>query len=180
MNMYFIAVVLPEELNEKIIVYKNYMHEKYGCAVGLRSPAHITIVSPFWMEEEKEKQLSTHIHELSHGIKSFDIYTNNFSAFKPKTIFIDLLANAHLNVLKEKADLFFNNNDLYKIKSDSRPFHPHITIATRDLFKKDFHEAWPHFSEKKFIEEWNVRGLSLLKHNKKNWDVIYTSQFKNL
>jgi len=155
------------------------MHEKYGCAVGLKSPAHITIVPPFWMEEEKEKQLISDIIEISKNLESFNISTHNFSAFKPRTIFIDLLANDNLNLLKTKTTLFFNSNN-YNFKTDTRPFYPHITIATRDLFKKDFQEAWPYFSEKKFLEDWNVQGLSLLKHNKKNWDVIYTSQFKNL
>ena len=178
--MYFVAIVLPEELNQKILLYKKYMHEKYGCAVGLKSPAHITIVPPFWMELEKEKQLIADITSLSCEFESFEISTNNFSAFRPRTIFIDLGSNDKLIVFKDQADLFFNRNQHYKIKTDSRPFHPHITIATRDLFKKDFHEAWPYFSEKEFIESWNVKGLSLLKHNKKNWDVIYTSQFKNL
>jgi len=156
------------------------MHEIYGCAVGLKSPAHITIVPPFWMEEEKEKQLITDVNELSIEWESFDLSTNNFSAFKPKTIFIELSANDNLHRLKKKTDVFFNEKKEYKIKTDSRTFHPHITIATRDLFKKDFMEAWPHFSEKKFIEKWKVKGLSLLKHNQKNWDVVHTSQFKNL
>ena len=156
------------------------MHDNYGCVVGLKSPAHITIIPPFWMDEVKENQLTTDIAVISSEFGSFDLATNNFSAFRPRTIFIDLVGNNTLNQLKEKADRFFENNDLYKIKIDNRTFHPHITIATRDLFKKDFHEAWPHFAEKKFIEEWKVKGLSLLKHNKKNWDVIYTSQFKDL
>jgi 2'-5' RNA ligase len=178
--MYFIAIVLPEELNHKILHYKRYMHENYGCAVGLKSPAHITIIPPFWMEEEKEKQIIQDISELSNEFASFELHTNNFSAFKPRTIFIDLLANDNLILLKKKADDFFNHSHEYKVKTDSREFHPHITIATRDLFKKDFAEAWPNFSVKEFKEKWEVKGISLLRHNKKNWDVVYTTQFKNL
>ena len=178
--MYFLAVVLPEELNKKILRFKNYMHENYGCVVGLKSPAHITIIPPFWMDETKENQLTNDIAVLSSEFETFDLATNNFSAFKPRTIFIDLMTNSKLDLLKKKTDLFFNTHQELKIKTDSRPFHPHITIATRDLFKKDFHESWPFFAEKKFIEEWKVKGLSLLKHNKKNWHVIYTSQFKDL
>ncbi len=56
MNMYFTAIVLPRELNEQILQYKNFMHEKFGCRVGLNSPAHITILSPFWMNEIVEPE----------------------------------------------------------------------------------------------------------------------------
>ena len=115
------------------------MHEKYGCAVGLKSPAHITIIPPFWMDEAKENQLKTDIDEISSEFIAFDLATNNFSAFRPKTIFIDLVGNKTLNQIKAKADHFFENNELYKIRIDNRTFHPHITIATRDLFKKDFY-----------------------------------------
>jgi len=176
--MYFVALVLPSTLNEKILVYKNMMHEKYDCSVALKSPAHITLVPPFWMEEEKEKQLTRDIDKVN--MEPFSITTNDFSAFKPRTIFIAPALNDTLNQLKKLSDDIFNNNNQYKIKIDTRHFHPHITIATRDLHKKDFAEAWPYFEGKEFKEEWIVNGISLLRHNKKNWDVIYTSQFQNL
>ena len=180
MQMYFIAIVLPHELNEKVLKYKNLMLEKYNCKVGLKSPAHITLVPPFWMEEQKEQQLTADINSLSSQLTPFAISTNNFSAFKPKTIFISPSPNDQLNAVKKATDDFFGNNSLYNIKTDSRPFHPHITIATRDLYKKSFHEIWPWFTEQKFVEQWTVEGISILRHNKKNWDVIYTSQFKTL
>ena len=175
--MFFIAIVLPPHLNEKVLKYKELMLEKYNCKVALKSPAHITLVPPFWMEEEKEQQLTTDITSLSNGFHSFTIATDNFSAFRPKTIFIATIPNEQLNEIKKAGDDFFKDNSFYNIKIDTRPFHPHITIATRDLFKKSFYEIWPWFEEKKFSEAWTVNGLSLLKHNKKNWDVIYSSQF---
>jgi 2'-5' RNA ligase len=180
MQMYFIAIVLPPHLDEKVLKYKNLMFEKYNCKVGLKSPAHITLVPPFWMEEEKEEQLINDINLLSSHFHSFNIATYDFSAFKPRTIFIAPQPNDELDKVKEGMDDFFKNNSFYNIKIDTRLFHPHITIATRDLYKKSFFEIWPWFAEKKFSEEWTAEGISILRHNKKNWDVIYTSQFKNL
>ncbi len=179
MNMYYIAIVLPHHLNEKVLKSKQYMLEQYNCTVGLKSPAHITIIPPFWMEPEKENSLIDDIDLLSNPISAFCIQTANFSAFKPRTIFIAVKENEHLKNVKEIADAYFIHKD-YKIKEENRPFHPHITIATRDLFKKDFAEAWSYFENKEFLAQCQVEGLSLLRHNKKNWDVINTSQFKNL
>jgi len=178
--MYFIAVVLPQHLNEKVLKYKQMMLEKYNCKVGLKSPAHITLIPSLWMEDEKEQQLISDINSLSDSLHPFNISTNNFSAFKPRTIFIAVSPNEQLNEVKETIDEVFKNNSFYNIKIDTRPFHPHITIATRDLFKKSFHEIWPWFAEKIFIEEWAAEGISILKHNKKNWDVIHTSQFNKV
>jgi 2'-5' RNA ligase len=176
MQMYFIAVVLPHELDKKILSYKQWMAEKYGCRVGLKSPAHITIVPPFWTDPEKEEQLKNDINNISSSQKKFRIRTANFSAFKPGTLFIAVEESEQLKLLKKSSDQFFRTND-YKIKIENRPFHPHITIATRDLHKKDFAEAWPYFEKRVFNEEFDVKGLSLLKHNGAKWDVVYTSMF---
>jgi 2'-5' RNA ligase len=180
MQMYFIAIVLPPHLDEKVLKYKQMMLDKYNCKVGLKSPAHITLVPPFWMEDEKEERLMEDIDSLNSRFQPFKISTHNFSAFKPRTIFIALAPNEKLNEVKTRTDALFKTNSFYNIKIDTRPFHPHVTIATRDLFKKGFYEIWPWFAEKEFLEEWAVNGISLLRHNKKNWDVIHTSQFNML
>ena len=178
--MYFIAIVLPQNINENVLKLKQMMLDKYNSKVGLKSPAHITLVPPFWMEDEKEQQLISDIDSLSNYLAPFSISTNNFSAFKPRTIFIAVSPNEKLNEVKNATDEIFRSNCFYNIKIETRPFHPHITIATRDLFKKSFFEIWPWFAEKKFLEEWTAEGISILRHNKKNWDVIYTSQFNKI
>jgi 2'-5' RNA ligase len=180
MQMYFIALVLPHAINEKILKYKQMMLDRFNCKVGLKSPAHITLVPPFWMEEEKEQQLISDVSFLSKGFYPFRVSTNNFSAFKPRTIFIALAPNPQLNAIKKATDSLFKSNPFYTIKIDTRLFHPHITIATRDLYKKSFYEIWPWFAEKNFLEEWTADGISILRHNKKNWDVIHTSQFNKV
>src|SRR5215216_1506168 len=107
MNMYFIALVLPPDLNEKVLHWKKLMQERYNCKVGLKSPAHITLVPPFWMEENKEANLLQGVNALAKNNFPFVIHTKNFSAFKPRTIFIDVLKNADLVKVKTNADEFF-------------------------------------------------------------------------
>jgi 2'-5' RNA ligase len=180
MNMYYMAVVLPPHLDAEIIKYKYYMLEKYEAKVGLKSPAHITIIPPFWLHPEKEEDLRADLEVLGRQVAPFPLSTSNFAAFKPRTIFIDVVPSEPLNELKQKADQFFSARPQYGIKVEHRPFHPHITIATRDLHKATFAEAWPHFQNKEFQKSWTVEGLSLLRHNKKNWDVLQTSQFPSV
>ena len=180
MNMYYIAIVLPKELDEQIIKFKYYMLEKYEAKVGLKSPAHITIVPPFWLHPEREDGLRSDLDSLAAQLQPFPLSTHDFSAFKPRTIYIDVAPSEPLKEVKKKADRFFAERAEYGIKPENRDFNPHITIATRDLHKAAFAEAWPYFKDKEFRKDWTVEGLSLLRHNKKNWDVILTSQFINL
>lgn len=174
--MYFIAVVLPQAIDEKILRYKQQMRENYGCKVGLKSPAHVTIIPPYWMEEEKEATLVQDIVSFAGSYPPFTLTTANFSAFVPRTIFVAVEENEMLIRLKKKADAFFGDKN-YKMKMESRPFHPHITIATRDLSKKAFWEAWPRFEKESFLETVAITGLSLLKHNGQKWEVSFTAPF---
>jgi 2'-5' RNA ligase len=120
-SMYFVAVVLPKELDEKVLEYKKFMQERYGCKVGLKSPAHITLVAPFWMGDEKEYGLKNDLHVLASHTQPFLIRTNNFSAFKPRTLFVAVQENSALNTLKKLVDAHFGASD-YKIKKKHGPF----------------------------------------------------------
>jgi 2'-5' RNA ligase len=175
-KMYFMAIVLPPPLDEKIFSLKKWTAENYNCRVALKSPAHITIIPPFWMDEEKENELAADLEELSASTTSFIVSTGNFSAFKPATLFVAVRPNPQLNAFKKYVDDYFSERS-YPIKRESRPFHPHITIATRDLHKKDFVQAWEHFGNQKFEEAFIASSISLLKHNGRNWDVNYCANF---
>ena len=177
MKMYFVALVLPEVHNAEIKVFKNLMLERWGCMVGLKSPAHITLIQPFWMKEVHEENLIKDLDALCKPVQPFTIRTHNFAAFKPRTIFIEPVLDAALNALKTQADNFCKTHAQYGAKADNRPFHPHITIATRDLHKRAFAEAWPLFEHKKYDASFEAKGLSVLRHNTRNWDVIATAPF---
>jgi 2'-5' RNA ligase len=178
-SMYFIALVAPKEINEDILKWKQFMKEQFDCVVGLRSPAHITVIPPFWMDEALEKELQTTMSVFSQKQVPFEINIKNFAAFKPQVIYVDVLPNQSLQILHSQLEKFLTAGNLYPIKPEDRPFHPHITIAARDLYKKAFYEAWEIFKEKKYEASWLADSISLLRHNQKNWDVIFTSQFLN-
>lgn len=179
MNMYFVALVAPAEINEDVLKWKNFFKEKFECIVALKSPAHITLIPPFWMKEELEVDLIAAINEFSKTKGKFQIDLKNFAAFKPKVIYVDVVKNDSLNDIHSSLNNFILSQDKYPVKKEDRPFHPHMTLAARDLYKKAYYEAWEIFSVKKYEANWLVKGISLLRHNKKNWDVIFTSQLED-
>ena len=179
MNMYYIAILAPEEINSQVLKWKSYFKEKYNCSAALKSPAHITLIPPFWMKPEIEPDLMNAICEFSQSTVSFEIHLKDFSAFKPKVIFVDITNNEKLEKLHDSFNRFIISKNKFPIKKEERPFHPHITLATRDLYKKAFFEAWEKFSLIRFEAVWQVAGISLLKHNKNNWEVIFSSGFSD-
>jgi 2'-5' RNA ligase len=131
------------------------------------------------MDDALEKDLGVTISGFSKQQTGFEIDLKDFSAFKPRVIYIDVLQNEFLQTLHSQLQEFLKNSDKYPIEIEERPFHPHVTVAARDLHKKDFYKASEIFKEKKYEVSWKVNGISILKHDQKKWDVIFTSQFQN-
>ena len=77
--MYFIALVVPADMNKQVLKWKTWMKERYGCEVALRSPAHITLVPPFWMRPELENNMIGAVNEFSLTQQGFIVQLNNFS-----------------------------------------------------------------------------------------------------
>ena len=59
-------------------------------------------------------------------------------------------------------------------------FHPHMTIATRDLTGEAFHKAWPQYKKREFQAKFHVHSIFLLKHNGKTWDIFREFGFDEL
>jgi 2'-5' RNA ligase len=67
--------------------------------------------------------------------------------------------------------------DKYPLKAETRPFHPHITIANRD-HEKDFQEAFNHFKKIAYKQTYPAGEISLLKHEGGEWRVINRFTFR--
>jgi len=80
-SMYFIAFVLPTDINKEVLKWKLFMNKHFNCFVALRSPAHITLVPPFWMNDDLENKLENSISQFSQNQSSFQINLKNFAAF---------------------------------------------------------------------------------------------------
>jgi 2'-5' RNA ligase len=176
--MYFIALLPPENISTEVLKWKEWMRVNHGCVAALRSPAHITLVPPFMMKTELENELIENLNQFAAGQDNLQIRLKDFSHFKSRVIYINVPENAELNQLRDDLFRFLKATQDYPIPEKEEKFNPHITIATRDLDKNTFTEAWAFFSAQRYEGEWPCDKLSLLRHNKKNWDVISTSQFK--
>jgi 2'-5' RNA ligase len=176
--MYYVAIVCPEELNNKVHSFKLWMQEKFGCKVALKSPAHITLIPPFWLDLEKEGLLLQALHGFESSLHSVTVELNGFDHFSNRVIFIDIKPNGHLATVRQEAEEHFRNKLGSLIKKETRSFAPHITIANRDLKPGDFIKAWQHFSVMPFEEKFISNNISLLKLIDGKWIVVGKGLFK--
>ncbi|MCD6066859.1 MAG: 2-5 ligase [Bacteroidetes bacterium] len=172
---YFIAIVPPQQVADELVAVKKEFAERFNSKAALRSPAHITLHMPFVWKEEKEEQLLETLAGFSYSAAGQKIGLKNFGHFGDRVIFIDVLKNETLVDLqqklvqhaKEKLQLFNQSDSL-------RGFHPHVTVAFRDLRKRFFEEAWKEFAGREYTASFPLCDFSLLKHDGKQWNVLRT------
>jgi 2'-5' RNA ligase len=170
--LYFVAVLCPAEMDRKITDFKYWMRDRFGCKVALKSPAHITLVPPFRIVADQEENLSGVLNSLTTTTKKIQVKVDGFDHFDKRVLFVNVKSNPLLKVLKEETEEHFAYNLGGAIKKDQRKFHPHITIANRDLKASDFEESWKYFSGLLYQETFSVAEVSLLKIIDGKWKAV--------
>ena len=147
------------------------MRDRFGAAHALKSPAHITLQMPFRRNEEEETAIFKTLEEFTSGEESFGIDLLGFDAFAPRVLFIKIVDHQTLIGLQHRLRFELKSKLAFQYKNPEYKFHPHMTIATRDLSEEAFYEAWPEYEKREFGASFEAKSLFLLKHNGKDWDV---------
>jgi 2'-5' RNA ligase len=173
LSRYFIAVVISGPAGDEALALKNYFKEKYNSKASLNSPPHITLHMPFLWKQDKEALLMEKLKLFKPTVKPFTLQLRNFNAFVPKVIFIDVEENESLKILQRELMRFCKVElNLFNADYKDRPFHPHVTLAFRDLRKPMFTEAWSEFQQKHYEHSLTIDRFSLLKHDGRQWQVF--------
>jgi len=112
------------------------------------------------------------LSSFSNSRQRFTIHLDNFGCFEPRVIFIGVTANPILDALQKELHRYCKQElNLFNAQYRDLPFHPHVTLAFRDLKKQKFITAWEEFKEKKFSREFAVEKITLLKHDGRRWQL---------
>lgn len=177
MDLYFIAIIPDSVLREKVRGIKERMKAEYGASHALKSPAHITLQMPFKRSAEDEPSISGALRRFVTGEESFAIDVDGFGAFAPRVIFIKISEPEPVRALHSRLKQVLMTELHFSPAEIMKDVQPHITVATRDLTKEAFSEAWPVFQKEEFRASFEVRSIFLLKHNGRNWDILEEFQF---
>ena len=177
-KLYFIAVVPPSPLSAELLELKVYFRDHFQSKAALNSPPHITLHMPFEWKEEKEPILVTKIQQFASAQSRFTIKLEGFGCFRPRVIYVQVVQPIELENLHNELHRFCKTKlNLFNARYKDLPFHPHLTVAFRDLRKSAFHKAWEEFKARPFSAQFVVLRLALLKHDGHRWDVFHEFDF---
>lgn len=169
--LYFVALIPPEPFRQQGLEMKEHFRDTYESKASLNSPPHITLHPPFKLKEgEGEEELEQRLGQVAADFSPFEVSLKDYGAFSPRVIYIDVEEQPEMEklqkaVMKQVVELAEEEK-----KRPDHPFHPHMTLAFRDLTKPNFRRAWQEYKDKELSYRWEARQFTLLKHNGKNWD----------
>ncbi|MFZ9028484.1 MAG: 2'-5' RNA ligase family protein [Crocinitomicaceae bacterium] len=171
MHLYFVAIMLPEELDNEIRSFQQEMASKYNASRQLKIPVHITLLPPF--RYEREDEVVTAFKDASSLIKKpMEIELSGFGEFRNKVLFVNVIKTDVLNEMRAFLVSKISTSLELELPEHYQSFHPHVTIANRDLTRSAFLKAWPVFKNRKFKAHFNEIEIALLKHVDGRWKIM--------
>ena len=169
-TLYYIAVVLPSPVADAVRTLQHRAHTAYHSRAALRSPPHITLQPPFRQPLDQVANLKQVLAEFASVYLPFPVGLNGFGCFLPRAVFVSVVENQMLSTVQHDLIRTLIQNQI--VGPDEQPlrtFHPHITIAFRDLTQRHFRSLWGELEHGSFADQFTAKGITLLRHNGKSW-----------
>jgi 2'-5' RNA ligase len=166
-TLYFIAIVFEPALEQRIRKLKLIARDKFDSARALRSPAHITMVPPFHYPCEQ-------IDELLSIVDSFPMMKSPLTLsaaghFGNRVIYIECDQHQALRACKQQLD---KQLAPFGVTKKEGRFHPHITVAFKDLKPERFNAAWHYFKGHCNLGQSRYYRLALLENKRDGWHIL--------
>ncbi len=171
MPKYFIVVIPPVEISTEIIGLQKEIEVKFGSVHAQKAPPHITIIPPFDCELKKLEEFIKNItHFLSNKLTiDIKVILDNIQRFESRTLFVDVAKNEVFEKLCKELKLLFNQQKLIKQRIEKHYFAPHITLANKDIKKRDFKLLWEDFKTREYQRNFALDTITVLELNNGNW-----------
>jgi 2'-5' RNA ligase len=172
-SRYFLALIPPPEIQAEATTLKQYFRENYRSQAALKSPPHITLQAPFTWPDQERDRLFTTLGTFRSSAASIPVHLSGFGAFPPRVIFLAVQHTSALMQLQAELSQYLAATlGIVDARSRDRPFHPHLTVAFRDLKPAAFRQAWPEFEQRPADYRFAASAIALLRHTGKAWVTI--------
>lgn len=170
-TLYFAALIPPEPVYSLTQDLRLYCADKFDAHHALKSPPHITLLSPFRCEPGHIDDAIMTIQSVCSNTAAFSVRLNGFGHFNRKVLYLKTDTNTSLMSFQEKLEeTARSHEELFHYNYHPRPFHPHLTLAFKDLSEAMFEKAWIEFRDKPFEAQFTADRLIILKHTGERWE----------
>lgn len=166
---YFLALVPEGELQEQATFLKETLKERFNVKYALKSPAHITVKMPFTYNESKEEYLEQRLKEFLKDYHPLELIVGGVRKFGDRVVYLNVEGKEDLFFFQKNLKAFCKRELNIVDELSDRNFHPHMTIAFKDLKKNQIPNIIKVLEEQPVLERFVAEQLFLLKRVEGRW-----------
>jgi 2'-5' RNA ligase len=168
---YFLGLVPPPEILQRAQQIKLLIQEQFGIKYALKSPPHVTLKMPFNYNEAKESVLEAKLGDFLKGRKPLELTIRRVGTFGQRVIFLGIEKTPELIDLQSSLKVFCKRELNLLDELSDRNYHPHLTVAFKDLKSTHFQEVLDLVKRESFEATYCAEKLTILKRSEQKWNL---------
>ncbi|MDX2217368.1 MAG: 2'-5' RNA ligase family protein [Oculatellaceae cyanobacterium bins.114] len=170
-SRFFIALLPPQTIQDYANEVIQSLGDRYHTGVS-KAPPHVTLQPPFEWSVARQPDLETCLSSFAIQHNAVPVQLSGFGAFPPRVLYINVLKTPQLLALQTNLMATLETQlAIANPQSKQRPFSPHLTVASRNLTRQTFNQAWEELRSHPVEFEFVGDRLTLLIHTGKHWRV---------
>ncbi len=171
MPRFFIAVIPPPPIMSDANSVIQELSDRHQTRTT-NAPPHVTLQPPFEWPMEQVPQLEATLALFASTQTAVPIALEGFGAFAPRVLYIHVVRSpALLQLQATLMQQLETDLGIVDAASKTRPFAPHITVASRQMTPAVFQRAWAELEARSMQAEFLGDRLTLLIHSGQQWVV---------
>jgi 2'-5' RNA ligase len=167
-TLYLLALLPPEPVFSQVWALKQELNQLTGSRNAVRLPPHITLIPPTPQPEEFEAACIAGLTDFAATQPHFRVGVEGFAWFGSRTLFVRLREAEALQAFHAALTAWCAAH-LPAIPRESRPFTPHMTLATRDLPPAQVPTLKQLFANRAYAADFEVADFTLFRHDGRQW-----------
>lgn len=167
----FVALIPPIAIQNYAAGVIQDLGDRYQMRAA-KAPPHITLQPPFLLQPEATVELEQQLRVFAQEHNPAPITLSGFGCFAPRVLYINVLKTPELITLQAHLMAHLEATlGIVDAVGQRRGFSPHLTVASRNVTRTTFRQAWADLQNQSVEFQFLGDRLTLLVHDGHSWQV---------
>jgi 2'-5' RNA ligase len=168
---FFVALLPPAEIQAYANRVIQDLTQRYRTRTS-HSPPHITLQPPFLFAPERLSALIASLQHFANEQAAVPVFLSNFAAFAPRVLYLNVVKTPELLALQAAlSHRLVTDGIIDASQQEQRPFVPHLTVASRNMTRQIFRQAWLELQTQTVEFQFMAEQLTLLIYVGQRWQI---------
>jgi 2'-5' RNA ligase len=170
-GLFFLALLPPQEIRDELRKWQHWTAKEFQVRAALGSPPHITIYPPVRWPLAALSAWKNSLNRFSRNHTQFSVTIHGFNHFGKEVVFADVEQSPPLMNFQKSFLKYWMESLGAKCPKHADSYHPHITLAFRNLTPASFKGIWDKFGPLPYTRQFKAEEMVLLKHQPTGWEI---------